>query len=144
DPVGTGLVSSLARPGGNVTGFTSINPELSAKKLELLREALPGLSRVAIMWNPDIRGALLDYKATEEAARSLRLQLQSVEVTRADDIDHAFAAFASGRAEALIVVPSTITLDNRGQIANLAQKNRLPAIYGGRAFAEAGGLMAYG
>lgn len=144
DPVGTGFVSSLARPGGNVTGFTSIFPELSAKKLELLREAVPGLSRVAIMWNPDVRGALLDYKATQEAARSLRLQLQSVEVTRADDIDRAFSALTTGRAEALIVAPSTLTLDNRVQIASAAQKNRLPSIYGGRVFAEAGGLMAYG
>jgi len=144
DPVATGFVASLAHPGGNVTGFTSIFPELSAKKLELLREAIPGLSRVAIMWNPDIRGASLDYKATEEAARTLRMQLQSVEVSRIDDIDRAFAALTTGRAEALIVVPSTITLDNRVQIANLAQKNRLPAMYGGRAFADAGGLMAYG
>lgn len=144
DPVGTGFVSSLAHPGGNVTGFTSISPELSAKRLELLREAVPGLSRVAIMWNPDIRGALLDYKATEEAARSLRLQLQSVEVTRTDDIDRAFSALTTGRAEALIVTPSTLTLDNRVHIARVAQKNRLPSIYGGRAFAEAGGLMAYG
>ena len=144
DPVGTGFVLSLARPGGNVTGFTGIFPELSAKKLELLREVVPGLSRVAIMWNPDIRGALLDYKATSEAARSLRLQLQSVEVSRADDIDRAFSALTTGRAEALIVAPSTLTLDNRGHIASLAQKNRLPSMYGGRAFTEAGGLMAYG
>jgi putative ABC transport system substrate-binding protein len=144
DPVGTGFVSSLAHPGGNVTGFTSISPELSAKRLELLKEVVPGLSRVAIMWNPDIRGALLDYKATEEAARSLHLQLQSVEVSRADDIDRAFPTLTTGRAEALIVVPSTLTLDNRTRIASLAQKNRLPSIYGGRPFAEAGGLMAYG
>jgi putative ABC transport system substrate-binding protein len=144
DPVATGFVASLAHPGGNITGFASIFPELSAKKLELLREAVPGLSRVAIMWNPDIRGALLDYKATEEAARSLRMQLQSVEVTRIEEIDRAFVALTTGRAEALIVVPSTLTLDHRVQIANLAQKNRLPAIYGGRAFADAGGLMAYG
>jgi len=144
DPVATGFVASLAHPGGNVTGFTSTNPELSGKKLELLKEAISGLSRVAIMWNPDIRGASLDYKATQEAARTLRMQLQSVEVSRIDDIDRAFAALTTGRAEALIVVPSTITLDNRVQIANLAQKNRLPAMYGGRAFADAGGLMAYG
>ena len=144
DPVGTGFVSSLARPGGNVTGFTSIFPELSAKKLELLREVVPELSRVAIMWNPDVRGALLEYKATEEAARAMRLQLQSVEVSRADDISRAFSALATGRAEALIVAPSTLTLDNRSQIASLAQTNRLPAIYGGKAFADAGGLMAYG
>lgn len=144
DPVGTGFVSSLAHPGGNVTGFTSINPELSAKKLELLREAVPGLARVAIMWNPDIRGALLDYKTTEEAARSLRLQLQSVEVIRADEIDGGFSALMAGRAQALIVAPSTLTLDNRVKIARVAQENRLPSIYAGRAFAEAGGLMAYG
>jgi putative ABC transport system substrate-binding protein len=144
DPVATGFVASLAHPGGNVTGFTGISPELSAKRLELLKEVVPGLSRVAIMWNPDVRGALLDYKGTEEAARSRRLQLQSVEVSRVDDIDRAFSALTTGRAEALIVVPSTLTLDNRDQIANLAQKNRLPSMYGGRAFAEAGGLMAYG
>jgi len=144
DPVATGFVASLAHPGGNVTGFAGIFPELSAKKLELLREAVPGLSRVAIMWNPNIRGALLDYKATEEAAHSLRIQLQSIEVNRIDEIDRAFAALKTGRAEALIVVPSTLTLDHRVQIANLAQKNRLPAMYGGRAFADAGGLIAYG
>lgn len=144
DPVGTGFVSSLAHPGGNITGFTSISPELSAKKLELLREAVPGLARVAIMWNPDIRGALLDYKATEEAARSMRLQLQSVEVIRADEIDGAFSALTAGRAQALIVAPSTLTLDNRVKITRVAQNNRLPSIYAGRAFAEAGGLMAYG
>ena len=144
DPDRTGFVSSLARPGGNVTGLTNISPELGATKLELLGETVPGLSRVAIMWNPDIRGGLLDYKATQEAASSLRLQLQSVEASRAEDIDRAFSAMTTARAEALIVVPSTLVLDNRGQIARLAQKNRLPAIYGSRVFAEAGGLMAYG
>src|SRR5882724_535836 len=85
DPVGTGFVASLARPGGNVTGLSSLSPELSGKRLELLKEALPGLSRVAIMWNPDVRGGVLEYKETESAARSLRLQLQSVEVNRTDD-----------------------------------------------------------
>ena len=85
DPVGTGLVASLARPGGNVIGNSTISPELSGKRLELLMEAVPGLSRLAFLWNPDVRGAVLDYKETESAARSLRLQLQSVEVSRADD-----------------------------------------------------------
>ncbi len=145
DPVATGFVASLGHPGGNVTGLTNVSPELSAKKLELRRDAIPGLSRVAIMWNPDpdIRGALLDYKATEEAARSLRLQLQSVEVSRAGDIDRAFKALTTGRAEALIVVPSTVTLDNRTQIASLALKHRLPSMWQ-LAMADAGGLMAYG
>jgi len=145
DPVGTGFVASLARPGGNVTGNSAMSPELSGKRLELLREVVPGFSRVAILWNPDIRGAVLDYKETENAARSLRLQLQSVEVGRADDLDRAFAAMMTGRAEALIVsTPNPVAFSNRGQIVRLAQKNRLPTIYGVRDFADAGGLIAYG
>jgi putative ABC transport system substrate-binding protein len=134
----------LAHPGGNITGLTGISPELNAKRLELLKEVVPGLTRVAIMWDPGIRGALLEYKATEEAARSLRLQLQSAEVTVPDDIAPAFSAFTAGRAEALIVVSSTLTLDKRAQIASLALKHRLPSINGPRTFPEAGGLMAYG
>ncbi|MDQ6917115.1 MAG: ABC transporter substrate-binding protein [Pseudomonadota bacterium] len=98
DPVGTGFVASLPRPGGNVTGLTNISPALSAKRLELLREAIPGISRAAIMWNPDIRGGVLDYKETESAARSLRLHLQSVEVSRADDIDRASSVLTTERA----------------------------------------------
>jgi putative tryptophan/tyrosine transport system substrate-binding protein len=144
DPVGTGFVVSLARPGGNVTGLTGISPELSAKRLELLKEVVPGLSRVAIVWNPDDRGAVLDYKEAESAARSLRLQLQSVEISRADDIDRAFSALTTGRAEALIVIGSALTFTNRDQIASLAQKNRLPSMYGQRAYVDAGGFMAYG
>jgi len=143
DPVGTGFVASLARPGGNVTGLSLISPELSAKRLELLKEIVPGLSRVAIMWNPGVRGAVLDYKETEGAARSLRLQLQSVEVS-ADDVDRAFSALTTARAEALTVVTSALTLDNRVQIASLALKNRIPSVFGQPASAEAGGLMAYG
>jgi putative tryptophan/tyrosine transport system substrate-binding protein len=144
DPVGTGFVASLARPGGNVTGLSNISPELSAKRLELLKEAVPGLSRVAIMWSPDVRGAVLDYKETENAARSLRLQLQSAEVSRADDFSRAFSALTIRRAEALIVAGSALTYINRGQIASLAQKNRLPSMSTQREFAYAGGLITYG
>ena len=144
DPVGIGFVASLARPGGNVTGLSSMSPELSAKRLELLKEALPALSRVGIVWDPDSRGAVLDYKETEGAARSLRLQLQSVEVSRADDFDRAFSALTTARAEALIVPPSFLPFTNRGQIVSLAQKNRLAGMYGGRDYVDAGGLMAYG
>ena len=144
DPVGTGFVASLARPGGNVTGLTGISPDLNAKRLELLKEAIPGLSRVAIMWNPDDRGAVLDYKEEESAARTLRLQLQSVEVSRADDFDPALSALTTGRAEALIVVGSAFAFANRSHIASLAEKHRLPSMYGQREFADAGGLMAYG
>ena len=92
DPVGTGFVASLARPGGNVTGNSTISPDLSGKRLELLREVIPKLSRVAFLWNPDIRGAVLDYNQTEGAARLLGLQLQSVEVSRSEDFDRAFSA----------------------------------------------------
>ncbi len=144
DPVGTGFVASLARPGGNATGLTSISPELNAKRLELLKEVIPGLSRIAIMWNPDDRGGVLDYKETESAARALRLQLQSIEVSRADDFDRAFSALTTARAEALIVIPSALAFANRGQIASLALKHRLPSMFGLRENVEAGGLIAYG
>jgi len=143
DPVAMGFVASLARPGGNVTGFTGFSSELTGKRLELLRGIVPRLSRVAIMWDPGVRASLLEYKATEEAARSLRLRLQSVEVGFAADIDGAFSALATDRAEALIIVSSILTLDKRAQIASLAFKNRLPSISSPRAFPEAGGLMAY-
>jgi putative tryptophan/tyrosine transport system substrate-binding protein len=144
DPVGTGFVASLARPGGNITGLTGISPELSAKRLELLKEVVPGLSRVAIMWNPDVRGAVLDHKETQSAARSLGLQLQSVEVSRADDFERAFSRLTTGRAEALIVVASSLAFANRDQLASLADKHRLPAMYGRREYVDAGGLIAYG
>jgi putative tryptophan/tyrosine transport system substrate-binding protein len=145
DPVGTGFVVSLARPGRNITGNSSMSPELNGKRLELLKEVVPGLSRVAILWNPDIRGAVLDYKETEGAARALRLQLQSVEVTRTHDLERAFAAMTTGRAEALVVpAVNPLAYTNRREIARLAQQNRLPALYGEGAYAEAGGLIAYG
>src|SRR5207244_4171035 len=103
DPVATGFVASLTRPGGNITGLSNISAVLSGKRLELLREAVPRLSRVAFLWNPDVRGALLDYKETEEVARSLRLELYSHEVSTAEDLDRAFSALTSQRAQAFIV-----------------------------------------
>ena len=145
DPVGTGFVASLARPGGNVTGLSMVSSQLSAKRLEMLREIVTGLSRVAIIWNPNVRGALLDYKETESAARSLRVQLQSVEVTRAEDLDRAFSTVTDQRAQVLIVsTPNPILFVNRNRIASLAQKNRLPSMFGQREYADAGGLIAYG
>ena len=145
DPVETGFVASLARPGGNVTGLSTLSPALSAKRLELLKEAIPGLTRVAIIWNPDIPGAALDHRETEGASRSLQLQLQSIEVRRADDLDRAFSAMTTGRAEALMVpVVNPVAFARRVELARLAQRNRLPSIFGGREFVEAGGLLAYG
>ena len=144
DPVATGFVSSLAHPGGTVTGLSNMSAVLGAKRLELLNEVVPGLSRVAIMWNPDARGALLDYKETEEAARSRRMQLQSVEVSQAGDFERAFAALKTERADAVIVAPTALMVTNRGQIASLALKYRLPSMFGAREMVDAGGLMAYG
>ena len=144
DPVATGFVSSLARPGGNVTGLSTMSPELAAKRLELLREAVPGLSRVAIMWNTNVPGNLLEYKEAGDAARSMRLQLQSVEVSSVDDFERAFSALKTGGAEALIVAGSGLTSTNAGQIASLAMKHRLPSMVSSRDRVDAGGLMAYG
>jgi putative ABC transport system substrate-binding protein len=145
DPVGSGFVTSLARPGGNVTGLTNISAELSGKRLGLLREAVPGLSRVAFLWNPDVRGNVLDYKEMEGAARSQRLQLQSVEVVRAEDLDRAFSAVANQRAQALILpAGNPVGFANRGQIASFAQRNRLPSMYPVKEYVDAGGLMSYG
>ncbi len=145
DPLGTGFVASLARPGGNVTGLSNISPELSGKRLELLKEAVPGLSRVAFLWNPDVRGAVLDYNRAEGAARSLRLQLQSFEAARTADLDRAFLAMTQQHAQALIVAsPNPVTFSNRGRIASFALKNRLPSMYANRDYVDAGGLISYG
>jgi ABC-type uncharacterized transport system substrate-binding protein len=145
DPVGTGFVASLARPGGNVTGLSALSPELSGKRLGLVREVVPGLLRAAIIWNPDVRGAVFDYKETEAAARLLRLQLQSVEVSRAEDLDRAFSAVTNQRAQALIVqTPNPVLFANRSQIVAFALRNRLPSMFGQKEFADAGGLMTYG
>jgi putative ABC transport system substrate-binding protein len=144
DPVGTGFVASLARPGGNITGLSNISSELSRKRLELLREAVPGLSRVAVLWNPDVRGAVLDYKETESAARSRHLELLSVEVSRTEDFDRAFAAVTGQHAQAFILTANPVALAYQGQLASFGQRNRLPSMYAQREFVNAGGLMSYG
>jgi ABC-type uncharacterized transport system substrate-binding protein len=145
DPVGTGFVASLARPGRNITGLSNISPELSGKRLELLREAVPGLSRVAALWNPDIRGAVLDYKETEGAARLMGLELQSVEVSRAEDLDRAFSAVTNQRVQALVLPGANpVGFMNRGKIATFAQRSRLPVMYPTKEYVDAGGLMSYG
>ena len=145
DPVGTGFVASLARPGGNVTGLSNITAELGGKRLELLREAVPGLSRVAFLWNPDVRGAVLDYKETEARARSLRIELTSVEVSAAEDLDRVFATLTSDPVQAFIVAAANIVLfARRPAIARFAQSNRLASIYAAREYVDVGGLMSYG
>jgi ABC-type uncharacterized transport system substrate-binding protein len=145
DPVGTGFVASLAHPGGNITGLSNVSPELSGKRLELLRQVLPGLSRVAFLWNPDVRGNLLDYKETEGAARSLRVELQSVEVSSDEDLDRGFSAVMAQHAQALIFpAGNAVAFSKRPEIASFAQRNRLPAMYPNNDWMDAGGLMSYG
>jgi putative ABC transport system substrate-binding protein len=145
DPVGTGFVTSLARPGGNVTGLSNVAAELGGKRLELLREVVPGLSRVAFLWNPDVRGAVLDYKETEARARALRLELRSLEVSTNEDLDRAFAALTSERVQAFIVAPTSVVMfSKRAEIARFAQSNRLPSMYAAKEYVDAGGLMSYG
>jgi putative ABC transport system substrate-binding protein len=144
DPVGTGFVTSLARPGGNVTGLTMITPELSAKRVELLREA-SGVSRLAFLWDPDVRGALLSYQETEKAAHALHLSVQSIEVTSAEDIEGAFTVMAEQRAQGLIVDgPNPVAFSNRDKIVSLAERNRLPSLYPTREYVDDGGLISYG
>ena len=147
DPVGDELVASLARPGGNVTGTTFLGPELVAKRLQLLRDVLPGLSRVAALWQPrayseHTMAALV--KEVEEAARVLGMRLQLVPAAVPDDLAGAFAAMTGNRAEVLLVLPSPMLFGEYKRIVGLAAENRLPGMYQAREFVVAGGLMSYG
>jgi putative ABC transport system substrate-binding protein len=144
DPVGTGLVASLARPGGNITGLSLQTPEVSGKRLELLVEIVPGLSRAAVLLNPDDPPALLALKETEVAARTLGMKLQAGEVRRPDDFDAAFTSAAAVRPEALVILAAPLLSAHAGRIAEWAVKNGLPSIFPFRGFPEAGGLMSYG
>jgi len=143
DPVGIGLVASLARPGGNITGTSLMAPELGSKRLELLKEAVPRTSRVAVLWHP--RGAgRLEWQQTEAAARRLGVALQSYEVRNADDLARTLEGMSRQRPDAVIMFFDPLTSGYRVIISDFALKNRLPTIFGAREFAAAGGLMSYG
>ena len=144
DPVGTGLVSSLARPGGNVTGLSLLTPELIGKQLELLKEIVPGLSRVAVLRNPTSPIHPLSLREAEVAARSLGVQLQVLDARGPDEFEMAFGAMSRERAGALNVLGDGMFFLHRTRIAVLAAKHRLPAIFAQRQHADAGGLMAHG
>jgi putative tryptophan/tyrosine transport system substrate-binding protein len=144
DPVGNGFVASLARPGGNITGLATLAPELSGKQLELLKEIVPSLSRVAVFGTSTFPGNAQALKETELAAGAFGVQLQYLDVLGPKDIETAFREARKGRADVVHVLASPVINAHRIQIADLAAKNRLPAVYGTPEFMDAGGLMFYG
>ena len=144
DPVGGGFVASLARPGGNVTGLSILAPALSGKRLELLKEAFPKVTRVVILWNPTSSGEALSFREMPAVAKALGVQHQSMEVRAANDFEDGFQRAKQEGAQALVTMPSPVINANRQQILEFAAKNRLPAMYAGSEFVEAGGLMSYG
>jgi putative ABC transport system substrate-binding protein len=144
DPVGSGLVASLAQPGGNVTGMSVMAPDLGGKRLELLKEVLPWLDRVAVLWNAANPYAAIVFKETQAAGRILGVKNQSLEVRGPDDFDGVFEAARQQRPEALITVEDPLTIVHRKRIVDFAAGQQLPALYGLREFVMAGGLMSYG
>jgi putative ABC transport system substrate-binding protein len=144
DPIGSGIVASLARPGGNVTGVTHLSAELSAKQLELLKEVVPGLTQIAVLRNPRNPVSAPQLHWTELAAQALGMQLHVVDVRAPSEFEAAFVSMTRERAGALIVLADTMFLSQRRQIADLASQHRLPAPFNWREYAEAGGLIAYG
>jgi len=143
DPLRSGLVTSLARPGGNVTGLSIMAPDLVGKELQLLKEVAPKVSRVALLWNPDNPGGAAEVREAEGAAQVLGLQLLTLEARNAQEIDSAFTKMTKKRTGALLTFPDAVFSHQRRQIAELAAKGRLPSIFGGTDYPAVGGLMAY-
>ncbi len=144
DPVAIGLVASLAHPGGNITGLSQISPELAGKRLELLKEIVPKLSRVAVLWNPQGTTSPLGWKEIQLPARELGVQLHSLEVRSPNEFDKAFEDATRARAGALAIMPDPLFAGNLKRIADLAAKSRLPSIFHLTEFVDSGGLVAYG
>jgi putative ABC transport system substrate-binding protein len=145
DPVRLGLVASLARPGGNLTGVNFFSAELAAKRLELLRELVPAAARVAVLLNPaEIEIAAANLRDVETAARAMGLQIWALNASTRDEIDDAFATFAGERPDALFISSGPFFSDRRVQLAHLATRHALPAIHGSRLYPEVGGLISYG
>jgi len=144
DPVGTGHVASLAKPGGNITGLATMAPDLSGKRLELLKEAFPRIARVAVLWNSANRAKAEDWRETQGAAHALGVTLQSREVRGPDDFPSVFASMTTQRPDALVTLDDPLLLNSRTSIVAFATKERLPVIYPQRDYTDAGGLMSYG
>jgi ABC-type uncharacterized transport system substrate-binding protein len=144
DLVGEGLVASLARPGGNVTGFTSVDPDFSAKRLQLLRETFPTVSRVAVLYHGGPGGDQDELRETQTAAKSLAVQIQPLQVLEPDQFQRVYAAMTKERAQALIIFPGTFTAFHRRALLELAAKIRIPTMCARPEWSEAGGLISYG
>jgi putative ABC transport system substrate-binding protein len=144
DAVGSGFVASLSRPGGTVTGLTQISPQLDGKRLDLLRQTIPGLSHLGVLWNPAHPATPLDFKEIEDAARILGLQVQSLEVQDPEAFEAAFQAATREHASALSVIRDPFMISHEKRVAELAVQHRLPTIFSTKNFVQAGGLMAYG
>jgi putative ABC transport system substrate-binding protein len=144
DPLGSGLVASLARPDGNVTGMSLMATDLGAKRLELLKEVVPRLSRVVVLWNADNPYSVLVFKETQAGGRTLGIEVRSLEVRGPDDFDSAFEAAKGLRPDALITVEDPLTGDHRTRIAEFTARQQLPSLHGIRDFVAAGGLISYG
>ena len=144
DPLESGFVTSFARPSGNVTGFSTLSPEITGKRLELLKEIVPSLSRVAILGNRTVPGNAQGLKELETGAKAIRLQLKYRDVLAPKDIEAAFRDARKGRAQAVLVLPNPVAISQRKQLVNLAGKSRLPTAYYQPEYVEVGGLMFYG
>jgi len=144
DPVGSGFVASLARPGGNITGLSTLSPELSAKQLELLKEILPKISRVAVVGSSAHPGTSQTLQEMKSTSTAFGVQIQYIELQGPNDIESAFGAARKGHADAVVVLTSVVTNSNRKPIVDIAAKNRLPAIYYTAEWVESGGLLTYG
>lgn len=144
DPVGTGLVDSLARPGGHITGISDVSAEMTPKRMELLREIAPGLHRVAILWNAADLGMTLRYRASEVGAKAMGIAIQPLGVREPDDFEQAFTAMTSDKPDAILMVSDALTMLNRKRVIAFAAEHQLPAIYENETYVRDGGLMSYG
>ena len=144
DADGLGLIDSLARPGGNVTGVTDQSADLSAKRLEIITEAVPRAARIAVLWNADDRGMTLRYREVEKAAQMLHVTVQPLGVREPDDFDGAFSAMTSNRPDALLLITDSLTALNRKRVIDFARMHRIPAMYEASLLVQDGGLMSYG
>jgi putative tryptophan/tyrosine transport system substrate-binding protein len=144
DPVSVGIVKSLARPGGNITGLSQMTPDLSGKRLELLKEIVPNVSAVAALFNPEDQLSTLDWKEARRSAQTLGIEFHSLEVRSTDDLDKVLNEAAKSRVDALVIMPSPVLFENLKRIADFALQNRLPTTFHLREFADLGGLISYG